>query len=131
MESKYLERFKKVVKANQLNGLASDRVIVEVLPKEELKTSGGIILATKANDHRSMTEENRPTLAVVLAAGEDVKLEPGNVVLVSALGLKCYSNFPGLQEYVANSIAMTMEHEVHVAWRDLEAYASYRELINS
>lgn len=141
MESKYLARFKKAAEAGGFAGLRGDRLIVEVLPKEEMVTEGGLFVASDIKNIRSDTTENRPTLGVVLVAGSgyvdddgndvDLEFEPGNVILVSPMGLKLYSEFPGMMGFVANSIALTREGEVHMSWPSIEAYQAYKAALNS
>jgi co-chaperonin GroES (HSP10) len=142
VESKYLNKFAKLREAgDRLSTLVGDRITVEVLPKEELKSAGGIVIASDISNVRSSTEENRPTLAIVLEVGagvfdengEDVPslVEPGNIILVSAAGLKLYSQYPGLLDYTANTIAMTRESEIHRIWPSIEAFQEYKALLNS
>jgi co-chaperonin GroES (HSP10) len=142
-ESKYLSRFINVrEKAADKFTLFGNRLLVEMLPKEELKSAGGLILHAPTNDHRTDMEQNRAVLALVLAAGtgyyneesgNSVPLEvaPGNVVLVSEMGLKKYTQFPGLAEYTANQIALTRETEIHMCWPSVEAYEAYKYALNS
>lgn len=136
MESKYLARFQKAGGKLPLRG---NRLLVEVMPKEELKSAGGLILNAPTSDHRSKLEQERAKLAVVVAIGngyfdgeEDVPLDikPGAVVLISELGLKYYSEFPGIAEYTGETLALTRDTEVHAAWDSLEAYQEYRTLLN-
>ncbi len=138
MESKYLERFQKL-EANDLP-LRGNRILIEVLPKEEIK-QGSIIVASNLDDHRSSTEQNRADLGVVLAVGSGyfddetggdvaMDIQPGNVVLVSRMGLKLYSQFPGISGYTKETIALTRDNEIHCAWASLEAYQAYREKLN-
>jgi co-chaperonin GroES (HSP10) len=115
-------------------------MLVEVLPKPEIKSAGGLIVSS-GNDIRSSTKENQADLALVLAVGAgyvdedgntvDVDLQPGSVILVSRMGLRLYSQFPGLSEYTAESIALTRETEVHCAWPSIEDYLAYQTKLNS
>lgn len=133
VESKYLERFKKL----QLGDLPlrGNRLIIELLPKIEVKTKGGLVLATSLNDHRTTTNENQADVAIVLAVGEgyygddgepvplDIKV--GNVILLTRFGIRAYSTFPGLSEYTADTIALCREADVHAAWPSIEAFKEY------
>jgi co-chaperonin GroES (HSP10) len=140
VESKYSRQFSNAAEAGGLDGLRGDRLIVEVLPKEELVSKGGLVIASDMKHIRSDTTENRPTLAVVLAAGSgyvdeegsDVPLDiaVGSVILVSALGLKLFSEFPGITDFVTNTIALTREGEVHISWPSIDAYLEYKRTIN-
>lgn len=140
LESKYLGRFSRLT--HEQLPLRGNRLLVEVLPKEEIKTAGGLFIQSSMADHKSTTEQNRAKLAVVLATGpgyyndetgEDVELDikPGSVILVSEMGLKYYSHFPGLVEYTGETLALTRDSEVHISWPSLEAYTAYRNsLVN-
>ena len=138
MESKYLQRFSKLA-SGQLP-LRGNRLLVEVLPKEEIKSKGGLILNAASSSHKTTTEQNRAKLAIVLASGngyydeeggEDVPLDvqPGAVILVSEMGLKYYSEFPGIQEYTGEIIALTRDSEVHASWPSVEEYKRYQEAL--
>lgn len=139
MESKYLNRFKRVDRTDF--PLRGNRILVEVLPKEELKSAGGLIMNSVSSDHRTSTNENRADLAIVLACGDGyidddgtevpMDLQPGNVILVSRMGLRLYSDFPGLQEYTKETIALSRDTEVHCAWPSIDAYVAYRSKLNS
>lgn len=140
LTSKYLERFSKL-KTRQLP-LRGNRVLVEVLPKEEFKAGNSGLIMAAESDSRTSTEQNRADLAIVLAVGdgyfneETGKLEPldievGNVILVSRMGLKLYSQFPGIPEYTKETLALTRDSEVHAAWSSLEEYQAYSKALNS
>ncbi len=140
MQSKYYEKFSKL-SASQLP-LRGNRLLVEVFPKEEIKSKGGLIISSDRTSHRTTTEQNRGTLAIVLAAGpgyvnerndEDVPLEMqvGAIILVSDYGLKYFSQFPGLNEYTQESIAITRDTEIHAFWPSLEAYLAYAAAVSA
>ena len=141
MESKYLNRFQKAASLLPLRG---NRILVEILPKEEIKSAGGLIIASNLDNHRTKTEQQRAKLAIVLAVGtgyyddssdegEDVPLDvqPGNVVMLSDYGLKYYSEFPGLAEFTGDSLALALDKDVHCAWESIEAYQEYSKALNS
>lgn len=141
MESKYLSKFTRLQKEGaDLFRLNGNRLLIEVLPKEELK-KGSIVIATSIKGHKTDTTENMATLAVVLLvgagyyddeSGEDlpIDLKPGNVVLLSNYAMKYYSQFPGLADYTENEIALTRDEEVHMVFPDLEAYQKIKGLLN-
>lgn len=109
-----------------------------MLPKEEVKSAGGLVLSSQT-DTRTSTKENQADLAIVLAIGAGyidnegndvaIDLAPGNVVLLSRLSLKYYSQFPGISEYTGEVLAMTRESEVHAAWPSVEAYEAYKKTL--
>lgn len=138
MQSKYLKQFQAAAGHIRLRG---NRLLVEVLPKEEIKSAGGLIMAAPITDHRSTLEQNRATLAIVLAVGEgyydddtseDVPMDvtPGNVILINAYGLRSYSEFPALRDYKQDGIAMIRDSDVNAVWKDVEAFKLYAEKLN-
>lgn len=140
-KSKYLDRFKTLwFEDNSLFVLHDNRLLVEILPKEELRSKGGLILAAPKNDHRSATEENQHQLAVVLYVGSGVEddkgnivrpnYRPGNLILVSPFSLRPYTSFPMLSEYTANEIALTRDVDVHCSFKDEEDYLKACEILN-
>ena len=140
MESKYLKQFKKLSASGKGPILHGDRLIVEVLPKDELK-KGGIIIAADLKDHRSMTQENRAQLCMILMTGagyededgetQELPYKPGEIILVSDLSLKPYTQFPGLVDFTPNDIALSRTTEIHMSWDSIEHYEEYKAALNS
>ena len=140
MESKYLERFSKIKNGDHFV-LKGDKLIVEVLPKEEFKTAGGLFLQTDSNQVRNSSEENRVTLGLVLLTGsgfeddegniEEPELKPGMVVLLAPESLRLFTQWPGLVGFTANEIALTRESHISMFWPSIDAYISYRTQLNS
>jgi co-chaperonin GroES (HSP10) len=139
MESKYLERFKKLP-AGTLP-LRGDRILIELLPKEEIKSAGGLIIASSLSDHKSLTEMHRGELAIVLATGSgyfdedgndvEIDVKPGAVIMVARTSLDFYSKFPGLADFSSQVIAMTREGSIIAAWNNIEDYLNYQRTLNS
>lgn len=138
MQSKYLSQFENVKAGYKLRG---NRLLVEPLPKEELKSAGGLLLHAPQSDHKSTLDQNRACLAVVLAVGEgytddetgeDVPLdiEVGAVCLISAYGLRSFSNFPGIREYKPDGIALIRDTDVTQFWKSAEDYNTYKALLS-
>lgn len=139
MKSKYLKQFEAASSSIRLRG---NRILIEPMPKEEIKSAGGLIMAAPETDHRSTLEQNRASLAIVLAVGEGyydedtgadspLDINVGNVVLVNAYGLRCYSSFPGVRDYTQDGIAMIRDSDVNAVWETVEAFEAYREKLNS
>lgn len=140
-KSKYLDRFKRLWSEDtSLFILHDNRLLVEILPKEELKSKGGLILAAPKADHRSATEENQHQLAIVLYVGSGTiddkgsviapSYSPGNLILVSPFSLRPYTSFPMLNEYTANDIALTRDVDVHCSFRSEEDYLKACAILN-
>ncbi len=132
MESKYL---KQMQQASRLT-LRGNRIIVELLPKEEFKTTGGLILAAPKTDHKSTLEANRLELGIVVKVGEgyfdeetgdDVAMDvkPGQVVALSRYGLRLLSNFPGFSNYEIDTMAICRDTDVQGIWQSIEDYQVY------
>ena len=138
MESKYLSQFENVKDAYKLRG---NRLLVEPLPKEELKSAGGLLLAAPLSDHKSTLDQNRACLATVLAVGEGylnedgsdepMDVEVGNVILLSVFGLRMFSNFPGVRGYSADGIALIRDTDISQVWKSLDDYEVYKALLGS
>lgn len=137
MQSKYLSQFDRVKNDYKLQG---NRLLVEQLPKEEIKSAGGLILAATQSDHRSTLDQNRACLAIVLAVGkgyyseetgEDVAIgiEVGNIVLISTYGLRSYSTFPGVVDYVHDTVALIRDSDVTQVWTSFEDYNAFKGLL--
>jgi co-chaperonin GroES (HSP10) len=132
MESKYLKRFQEAPIKPRLVG---DRMIVEVLPKKELKTKGGIIVA-EYSDQRTSTQENRMMLSVVLATGEysyndegeriPFIYKPGQVIQTSRYGGLFLSEYPGLGT-TGETLMITRSGEVHQVWDSFEELEKFEQ----
>ena len=141
MQTKYLERFAKLADGPHKLPMRGNRLLLELLPPPEIKTAGGLIVASSLTDHRSATKENAADVAVVLATGEGyygddgapvpLDLQVGNVVLVSRFGMRTYSTFPGIKDYVADTIALARDSDMHARWESVEAFEAYVEALNS
>lgn len=141
MKSKYLINFLNLKDNKDLFRLNGGRVVVEVLPKPELKTQGGLIMSAPSGYTKGSTfESQQGTLCTVLLVGSgyydtdgkgiDIDLVPGNIILVNDFGIKTLSVFPGLNDYTANSLAIIDESVVQMVWADMSIFNSYSELLN-
>lgn len=141
MESKYLEQFKKLQndEAQKLFKLMGNRILVELLPAQEIKTAGGLILSAPANQVKLSAQSQQAVLAIVLMTGEgyvdndgkDVPMDVavGNVVMLNDLGLRAYSTFPGVSGYTQSTIALTSEGDVQMSFESIENYMKYCEIL--
>lgn len=126
MESKYTNIFEAQRQAGVLPSIKGATLVVECLPKAELKSSGGIIFATVDKTHRGTVEDTRRGLAVILAVGEGYSsdepctLKPGQVVMLPFSPL-FLSEWPGVQGYTSNTIALINESDVLIVYDSIEA----------
>lgn len=135
IEPKYLEVFKKLAASDI--PLRGNRLLIEILPPVEVHTKGGLVVATSLADHRSTVKDNAADVGVVLAVGSGyynengdsvpLDIEVGNVVLITRYGLRLYSVFPGLDSYVADTIALARDSDIHAAWKDIASFETYSE----
>jgi len=140
INSRYLDKFKKLAGNEGLFKLHGGRVLIELIQQEEIKTAGGIIVSAPRDYVRGTTaESSRGTLGLVLLAGagyydmegNEVSLDvkTGALVLVNDFGLKCFSALPGLKDYTANSIAMIDDSMIQMSWSGVEDYAAFSKLL--
>lgn len=136
--TKYLEQFKKLEGSKYK--LAGGRMLVEILPKKEMKTTGGLIMAAPVQ-HKGTADTQRAVVGVVVMVGEgyvnddqqDVPMETkvGNVVVLNEFGLKYYSEFPGVSSYTENKLALTAESEIQMKFDSLDDLAEFERLLNT
>lgn len=138
MQSKFLPYFEKAVSHIKLVG---NRLLVEILPAEEIKTSGGIILATREGDYKSSTEENRAVIALVVAVGThhydlqtgSMELGPGHSVgqiLWITRNPIYISHFPGIGSTEQKLAFITDDqNDIHASWENWEAYEAYKKAV--
>ncbi len=135
IKSQFLEKFKRIQELNdETYILHGDRIILEMLPKEELKTEGGLYIGTPDN-MRNQTSQNRPAIGIVMTVGkgyinddtgeeEQIPYSPGEVLFVSDIALKWLSEFPGLGA-THQKLAITKSSDVHMSWPTIEAYEKF------
>jgi co-chaperonin GroES (HSP10) len=135
--TKYLEQFKKLEGSKYK--LAGGRMLVEILPKKEMKTTGGLIMAAPLN-HKGTADTQRAVVGVVLMTGEgyvdddgiDVPMETkvGSVVVLNEFGLKYYSEFPGIATYTESKLALTAESEIQMKFDSFDDLAAFEKLLD-
>lgn len=118
--------------------LRGSTLIVEVMDEEELKSKGGIILATSSDHKRNSFEENRLNVARVLMVGDgyigddgesvpcDVK--PGAYILLPKYSTQYVSIFPGLSIPTKNKIGLVKEDQILAYYPSEEAYSQAKAI---
>ena len=125
MSSKYIQAFEAQRLAGALPTIKGATLVVEILPKKELKTAGGIILSDVSKTHRGTAEDTRRGLALILAVGEGYSpdepcsLKPGQIVMLPYSPLYL-SEWAGIEGYTANSIALINESDVLIVYDNFE-----------
>lgn len=137
-KSEYLNKFQEAAKTFQLFG---NKILVERLELGEVRTAGGLIVAETSNV-RSDLRMQKPHLGVVLATGpgyydadkgdyQPLDVKPGNIVVISSVGVQYYSLLPGSASYNSNKIGITTEGDVQMAFQDLETFNAYSKIMSS
>lgn len=138
LESNYLKPFMQITW--DLWPLRGNRICVEILPRQELKSKGGIILNTSLSDHKSSVEQRRPRLCVVLHKGNgyvdennepvDIDVEKGGIVLVSQASLDICSELPFIAEYIPDTAGFITENSIIAYWPSYEAFEQLQKEYN-
>lgn len=130
MESNYKEQFDKLAATEpKLYTLRGATLLVELLPKEELTSKGGIIIG-QASNQRANAEEFRRGVGIVLLQGDgysdgtEMDIKPGMVIMLPYNPMYL-SEWPGLKGYTQNSLALVNEGDV------LFAYKSYKDFLKA
>lgn len=109
-------------------------ILCEMLPEPELKTAGGLIIASDPGQTRGQSVEAHKLLAAkVLAVGpgsyvEDqdkyipLDIKPGQVVILNQYSYSLVSKLPGLRAPTANKLAITPASGIFAVYPSLEAY---------
>lgn len=134
--SRFLAHFERIKPHLQIRG---NRLLIELLPKEELKTAGGIIIKSDMSGYKTQTEDSRPQMALVLATGDErtnsdgyleagTNYEPGNVLWITTHPTYI-SEFPGLGA-TENKLAWITDNpqDIHVKWASLTAYEEFKKV---
>lgn len=127
MQSRFLAHFEKLKDKFQLNG---NRILVEILPKEELMTPGGLILQADMKGYKTQTEDARPVIALILKTGDSCHEDysVGKVAWITKHPT-IISEFPGIGT-TDNKLAVITDDtsDIHVLWQSLEQYEEYKRL---
>lgn len=148
MNSEYLNKFK-ALQDPELRSkfkLYGPKMYIEVMPHEEKKTAGGIIIAESSSHARAEYGMLKSTLAIVLAVGEGyvtedsegniekvpMEVKPGNVIWIADMGLKYCTTVPGLAEGIPEkTIGLLDEKDVIQSWEDIDAYLEYTKKLSN
>lgn len=143
VESRYLAKFDRLRAAGTPYVFRGNRLLVEVLPKIELKTSSGLIIST-GEKQIGAAEDMAPRVGIVLDVGEGYynddtgapmpgEIKPGYVVMLPSIGdLQYRSTWPGLNEYVPpqSGIAIVTEAPIPMYWCSVADFEEYQAVMN-
>lgn len=121
--------------------LRGSTMIVWELPEEELKTSGGLIIATDSRQVMgNSVEQGRLKVAKVLMTGPGyyqddgtylpLDIKPGAVVILPQYSTSPISVFPGIVRPTSNKLTMVKEDSVLAYYPSQEAYESAKRELN-
>lgn len=128
---------------NETFVLRGSTLIVEIVEPEELKTKGGIIIATSDNQIKGgSVAQGRLEIGRVLMVGEgywdeekkafiplDVSI--GAIVILPQYSLQIISTFPGINRPTKNKIAMIKADQVLGLYRSPEAFEYAKQELNT
>lgn len=140
IESKYLDHFKKAADSKHKYIMRGNRVLVEILPKEEIKSKGGIIIQSSDRQIGAM-DEYRSELGVVLDVGDGYvdddgervmcKVKPGYVVIMPEMGTQYKSTWPGIEGAIPTFLGLVPDSSLGVYWESIEDFNQYVEELSS
>lgn len=139
MNLDYYDKFSRLSTIAESFTLPGPRMLVEILPKEELKTAGGLIISAGAG-YKTTNEMNRPLFGVILLNGEGeededgnnipLPLKPGAVVQINLHGPVYYSEFPGLGS-TEDQIAMIAPNHIQMSWPTIADFKKFQEVLGA
>lgn len=132
IETKFAQTISKIVGEDPLLKIRGSTLLVEILPDHEIKTSGGLVMATDARHVRGSLEEHKLRIGYVIATGEGYTMEdgvtlpldvkPGSIVFLPKYAVSPISVFPGLNKLTEERVAMIKEDQVLAYYPTVEAY---------
>lgn len=132
--------------------LRGSTLIVEILPPEEIKTAGGLIMASDSNQRKGGTiEAHKVEVGIIRMAGQGywegpqqasdlswtpgeytpLECQPGAIVILPQFSLQLLSHFPGIQRPTGNMLAMIKMDQILAYYPSQEAYAEAKAKLNA
>lgn len=115
----------------QLRGSA---ILAELLPEQELKTKGGLIIATDSDQRKgNSVNAHKLEIAVVLDTGpgdydpdtrsyDPLDIKPGNVLILNQYAHQPVSKLPGITIPLSNKLVLVPPTGVLAIYPDMAAY---------
>lgn len=133
--------------------LRGSTLIVELFPKQELKTAGGLIIHTP-DDHvgGKSIEAHRAEVGIVRMSGqgywvdaddsmkpgaityghyEKLECQPGAIVVLPKYSLQLMSTFPGIERPINQKLCLVKMDQVLAYYPSLEAYETAKAELNA
>jgi len=134
--SQYLNRFRRLAHSSTLI-LKGDNILVERLPKIEMKSKSGLILGVDIKTYKDTAHDALTQFGVVLMVGpgqvyEDGTIQstdskPGDVILLPG-NVQWYSGFGHIADYEPYSIGRLRDSQVGMWFQD---YKQAFEILNA
>ena len=122
--------------------LRGSTIIVEILPDEEIKTAGGLIISAPT-DHTRGNSVNAHKLQTgrVLMTGpgywsdeladyEALEVSPGSIVILPQYATEYVSTFPGIQRPTENKLGLVKMDSILAYYPSEEAYNLAKSKLN-
>jgi co-chaperonin GroES (HSP10) len=142
-KSKYLKAFEGAAKeVSDTFELIGDFLIVEEIKDDEMKSKGGIIIASGTQSQVNGLAADKPTFARVLMVGagfyDDTKdnadvpvsVLPGDIILVGRHSIKKFSVFGKLMSYGETDLGLTKESEIQLRFKGEEGFERFFRYVN-
>lgn len=122
--------------------LYGGNILVEEIPEEELKSKGGLIIATgNKKSQIDGVEANKPCFVRVLAVGEGyydedgldvpVNVEPGDICLVGKLSVSWLSAFGNIFTHEGDArLGITNDSQIQMRFRGQAGYEAVFGVLN-
>jgi co-chaperonin GroES (HSP10) len=125
--------------------LRGSSIIVEIQPEEEIKTAGGLIIATDPKHIKgNSVEQHKLQVGKVLMTGpgywidgeegsgsfEPLEVKPGAIVILPQYGTSYISVFPGIQRPTGNKLGVVKMDQVLAYYPTQEAFEQVKAKLN-
>lgn len=141
LKSIYAEKFKALASTGAAS-LIGQRLLIEEIKVEELKTAGGLVLPSRVEGYAKSSQQMGLThVGLVLLVGEDPWLRDsegqnvrqvkiGDIVWVAEFGVRPCTNFPGMVDATDDSLQLTTTESIHMIFEGLEGYQKAMGALN-
>lgn len=158
MEKSFATEFNKLKELGESTFvLRGSTLIVEILPAEEIKTAGGLIMAAPSDHVRGNSiAAHKVDVARVLMCGQgydeeadflttdsrggidtipvpvkiELEVKPGAIILLPQYAAQLLSHFPGISRPTSNRLAMVKMDQVMAYYPSEEAYNVAKTQLN-
>jgi co-chaperonin GroES (HSP10) len=137
IKSVYLEKLQKAIEAVGPTNfvIPGALLLVEKIPKREIKSKGGIIIADTSKKQTTSVYGDLPQEVIVVAVGagfenegQDVPLDTkvGDILIVGDHAVKWLGGFP-VDGYEPNTLGICSEENTQARFRGVEQYDAFQQ----